>query len=128
MRYAVTSSEMKIYDRNTSEYFGVPSEVLMERASLKVTEHILNWVCDRKCNRKYRTLVVCGVGNNGGDGACIARLLKQQGILVNICVVGDYTKCSDLLLKQLDILKKYGIGTDTFSNIRDNKSESNGIS
>ena len=123
MRYAVTSSEMKIYDRNTSEYFGVPSEVLMERASLKVTEHILNWVCDRKCNRKYRALVVCGVGNNGGDGACIARLLKQQGILVNICVVGDYTKCSDLLLKQLDILKKYGTGTDTFSNIRDNKSE-----
>ncbi len=123
MRYAVTSSEMKIYDRNTSEYFGVPSEVLMERASLKVTEHILKWIDERNRDRKYKALVVCGVGNNGGDGACIARLLKQKGIYVNICVVGDYTKCSDLLLRQLDILKKYGTATDTFSNIRDNKSE-----
>ena len=35
MKYAVTSQEMKIYDRNTSEYFGISSEVLMERASLK---------------------------------------------------------------------------------------------
>ncbi|MCR5556120.1 MAG: NAD(P)H-hydrate dehydratase [Butyrivibrio sp.] len=122
MKYAVTSSEMKIYDRNTSEYFGVPSQVLMERASLKTTEHILKWIKTRNCDRKYKALVVCGVGNNGGDGACIARLLKLQGILVNICIVGDYTRCSDLLLKQLDILGKYGTKTDTFSNIRDNKS------
>ncbi len=122
MKYAVNSQEMKKYDRNTSEYFGIPSEVLMERASLKTVEHILKWTRDRKCERRYKALVICGVGNNGGDGACIARLLLQQNILVNICVVGDYTKCSDLLLKQLSVLKKYGVSTDTFSNIRDNKS------
>ncbi len=122
MKYAVTSQEMKIYDRNTSEYFGVSSEVLMERASLKAVEHILSWIKERHSDRKYKALILCGVGNNGGDGACIARLLKQRGVLVNICVIGDYTKCSDLLLKQLSILNKYGTATDTFSNIRDNKS------
>ncbi len=122
MRYAVTSNEMKTCDRNTSEYFGVPSIVLMERASLKVVEHTLSWIQNRQCNRKYRALVLCGVGNNGGDGACIARLLKQAGVHVNVCVVGDYTKCSELLLKQIAILGKYGVTTDTFSHIRDTKS------
>ena len=122
MKYAVNSTEMKKYDRNTSEYYGISSEVLMERASLKVVSHILDWTCKRASGRKFKALVLCGVGNNGGDGACIARLLKQNGIIPYVCVVGDYTKCSDLLLKQLDILKKYGVSTDTFSHIRDNKS------
>ncbi len=122
MKYAVDSSEMKIYDRNTSEYFGVPSEVLMERASLKVVDNILVWVNERNADRRYKALILCGVGNNGGDGACIARLLRQKGIKVCVCVIGDYTKCSSLLLKQLDILKKYGVLVDTFSHIRDTKS------
>ncbi len=122
MKYAVTGSEMKTCDRNTSEYYGVPTQVLMERASLKVVEHILEWIKRRNCSRKYKALVLCGVGNNGGDGACIGRLLRQAGVHVNVCVVGNYTKCSDLLLKQIDILKKYGVNTDTFSHIRDTKS------
>lgn len=121
MKYAVTSQEMKIYDRNTSEYFGVPGSVLMERASLLVVQHILEHIQGRELDRKARALVICGIGNNGGDGACIARILRQKGILVNVCVIGDYTKASDLLLSQLKILEKYGTTIDTFSNIRDNK-------
>ncbi|WP_029230998.1 bifunctional ADP-dependent NAD(P)H-hydrate dehydratase/NAD(P)H-hydrate epimerase [Butyrivibrio sp. VCB2006] len=122
MRYAVNSQEMKIYDRNTSEIFGVESCVLMERASLKVVENIERWIASRNIERKVRALVIAGVGNNGGDGACIARLLKQKGIIVSICIIGDFTKCTDLLLGQLKILEKYGVAPDTFSNIRDNKS------
>lgn len=125
MRYAVTGSEMKIYDRNTSEYFGVSGEVLMERASLEVVDDILEHIRQRSVNRKYRALVFAGVGNNGGDGACIARILSQRGVLVTLCVVGDMTRASDLILKQLRTAEKYGIVTDTFSNIRDNKSASN---
>ena len=70
MKYAVTSQEMKIYDRNTSEYFGLPSPVLMERASLLVVQHILEYLQDRGLDRRARALIICGVGNNGGDGAC----------------------------------------------------------
>ena len=120
MKYAVTSQEMKIYDRNTSEVFGISSEVLMERASLKVVERIEHWTNERKCDRRYRALVFSGVGNNGGDGAVIARLLKQKGYLVTLVVVGDLTKISDLLLKQLKICEKYGITPDTFSNVTGN--------
>ena len=86
MKYAVTSQEMKIYDRNTSDYFGIPSAVLMERASLLVAGHILEYIKSREFDRKARALVICGTGNNGGDGACIARILRQKGILVNICL------------------------------------------
>jgi NAD(P)H-hydrate epimerase len=123
MKYAVTSQEMKIYDRNTSEHFGVATEVLMERASLAVADVVDEWRSRREAKRTYRVLVMAGVGNNGGDGVCVARLLKQRGYVVNLCVVGDPTKCSDLLLKQLQIAEKYGIHKDTFSNISCNKSE-----
>ena len=122
MRYAVTSNEMKQYDRNTSQVFGVPTEILMERASLGVCEVIDEHVTRKQITRRCRALVFAGVGNNGGDGACVARLLKQRGYAVNLCVVGDPTKCSDLLIKQLKICGAYQIATDTFSNIRDNKS------
>jgi NAD(P)H-hydrate epimerase len=123
MKYAVTSSEMKICDRNTSEYFGIDSAILMERASLKVCDAIDSWKREKNSSRSYSCLVICGIGNNGGDGACVARLLHQRGYRVSICVLGDYTKCSDLLLKQLKILEKYKVTTDTFSHIRDNKTD-----
>lgn len=124
MRYAVSSSEMKQYDRNTSEAFGISTDILMERASLAVCDEIDRYITDKKITRKCRVLVFAGVGNNGGDGACIARLLKQRGYLVNLCIIGDPTKCTDLLIKQLKICASYGITPDTFSNIRDNKSVS----
>ncbi len=122
VKFAVASQEMKIYDRNTSEYFGIPTEVLMERASLAVADAVDDWKNNRGTRRTYRALVLSGVGNNGADGVCVARLLKQRGYVVNVCVVGDPTKCTDLLLKQLQIAEKYGVHQDTFSYIRDNKS------
>ena len=123
MKFAVTSQEMRIYDRNTSEKFGVPTEVLMERASLSVTDVVDEWKSKREARRTYRALVMAGVGNNGGDGVCVGRLLKQRGYAVTLCIVGNPTKCSDLLLMQLKIAEKYGIHKDTFSNITCNKSE-----
>ncbi len=122
MRYAVSSSEMKRYDRNTSEYFGISSEVLMERASLKIADNIDRWKESRNSSRKLRVLVLAGSGNNGGDGVCAGRILSQRGYVVNICLVGDPAKYSDLLISQLKTAEKYGISSDTFSNIRDNKS------
>lgn len=124
MRYAVTSQEMKTYDRNTSEYYGIPTFTLMERASLKVADAACDWALKRNVTRKQNVLVFAGVGNNGGDGVCAARILKQRGFGVTVCVVGDLTKSSDLLLQQLKILEKYGTTTVTFSKIRDNKSYS----
>ncbi len=112
---------MKLCDRNTSEYFGLDSMVLMERASLAVADNVDSFRDERGAVRQYSVLVLAGCGNNGGDGVCAARLLKQRGYKVTLSVLGDMTKASDLLVRQLDIAGRYGIRVDTFSNIRDNK-------
>ena len=120
MKYAVTSQEMKICDRNTSEHFGISTEVLMERASLAIADEIDSWKKSRSADRKYSVLVLAGVGNNGGDGICAGRLLSQRDYDVTICVIGDVAKCSELMLRQMGIAENYGLTRDTFSNIRDN--------
>lgn len=79
MRYLVDSREMKEYDRNTIERYGIPSVVLMERAALAFTDELSRQNMDTK-----RVLVVCGSGNNGGDGYAIARLLWQRGSRVTV--------------------------------------------
>ena len=74
MRYLVNSREMKQYDKTTVETYGIPSMVLMERAALAFTEAVFSRNLDTG-----RVLVVCGGGNNGGDGYAVARLLWQRG-------------------------------------------------
>ena len=72
---------MQAADKYTIEQLGVPSLVLMERAALKVVEAIHEKGIDTS-----RTLVVCGSGNNGGDGFAVARLLTEEGM--DITVIG----------------------------------------
>ena len=96
--------EMKQIDKNTIEVFGVPSLVLMERAALRVVEMIKKEAADAK-----RTLVVCGTGNNGGDGMAVARMLYLEGNEVEVWLIGNPEKCSEETKKQYDILKAYGI-------------------
>lgn len=74
MQYLLNAREMKQIDKNTIEVFGVPSLVLMERAALRVVEMIKKEAADAK-----KTLVVCGTGNNGGDGMAVARMLYLEG-------------------------------------------------
>ena len=93
MQYLLSAREMKQIDKNTIEVFGVPSLVLMERAALCVVEVIKKETADAK-----RTLVVCGTGNNGGDGMAVARMLYLEGNEVEVWLIGNPEKCSDCLL------------------------------
>ncbi len=83
MRYLPTGKWMQMADQYTIQQIGIPSTVLMERAALQVVETIEQ----ENCNLK-NVLVVCGSGNNGGDGFAIARILKQKGIAVGVLFVG----------------------------------------
>lgn len=104
MKYIVTSEEMKRADAYTMNTIGIPSLVLMERAALKTVEalHTEQFCLDK-------VLVVCGVGNNGGDGMAVARLLFLEGVDVTACVVGNREKASDQAAQQLHILEFYGV-------------------
>ncbi|MDE7016941.1 MAG: NAD(P)H-hydrate dehydratase [Lachnospiraceae bacterium] len=104
MEYLVTGTEMKEYDKNTTERLQMPSLVLMERAALVTVEQIKQ----EKGDYKYRVLVVAGCGNNGGDGFAIGRLLLLQGYQVDFVLVGEEEKCSEETACQLAILSQYG--------------------
>ena len=77
MEYLLKSGEMKQMDRAVIEEIGIPSAVLMERAALAATEVLEQYFPLKK------VLVVCGSGNNGGDGFAgpgqAAALKKERG-------------------------------------------------
>lgn len=77
---------MRDVDRLTTERYGIPSIVLMENAARSVVEAIekrLGTVSGRSF------LVLCGRGNNGGDGAAVARLLAEKGAIVRAVLFGQ---------------------------------------
>lgn len=69
----------------TSEEYGVPSLVLMENAAARTVEAI-----EKKFGPAvgHRALIICGKGNNGGDGAAIARQLSAKGGRANLLLLG----------------------------------------
>ncbi len=104
MEIITDSGEMKRCDSNTINEYGVPSLVLMERAALGVVEEI------RKRNlHRGRTLVLCGLGNNGGDGLAAARLLHLGGSRVQVLIPDDEERMSAETRRQYEILKRYGV-------------------
>ena len=104
MEYLVSSSEMKKCDSFIINKMGVPSMVLMERAALSLVEELYDGIFDLS-----KVLLVCGSGNNGGDGFAVARLLYLKGIQVSICFIGDEQDCTFETRQQLKIARNYGI-------------------
>src|SRR5882757_11037638 len=75
---ALTAAEMREVDRLTTERFGIPGLELMEAAGKSVVEVFLEKYKERKAKPPGRVSVLCGKGNNGGDGFVVARLLKGR--------------------------------------------------
>ncbi len=78
---------MREVDRLTTEKYGISSVILMENAA-----HAVVRVIAEKLGGSVRgksVLVLCGKGNNGGDGAAIARILWQMGAKVDALVWGE---------------------------------------
>ena len=80
----VTAAEMREIDRATSEKFGVASLTLMENAGAAVAERVL-----LLHETGQRIVVVCGKGNNGGDGFVAARLLHEKGWPVQVIMLAE---------------------------------------
>ena len=79
-----TAEEMRQIDRRTSEEFGVRSLELMENAGSGVAEFVL-----RRYARAESIGILCGKGNNGGDGWVAARKLHEAGKRVSVVLLAD---------------------------------------
>jgi len=80
----VTADEMREIDRATSQRFGVPSLSLMENAGSAVAEFVV-----ARYPSAERVGVICGKGNNGGDGFVAARKLKAAGKEVRVVLLAE---------------------------------------
>lgn len=85
----VTAAEMREIDRATSERFGVPSLTLMENAGTAVAEFVVSRYPAAK-----RIAVICGKGNNGGDGFVAARKLHTAGRDVRLLLLAEPSELS----------------------------------
>ncbi len=79
----LTADEMRACDRATVERYGVSSLTLMEHAGQAVACFVLREFAEAK-----RITVLCGKGNNGGDGFVAARALRQAGREVRVLLLG----------------------------------------
>jgi NAD(P)H-hydrate epimerase len=82
----LTSSEMQRIDRLTTERYGVPSLTLMENAGRSVVEFMVSRLGPLA---SHQIVVLCGKGNNGGDGLVVARLLREQGFKLRVLLFAD---------------------------------------
>ena len=96
MRYLPTGAQMKQGDQKTITE--------MERAALSVVEMMESEQLDLK-----KVLVVCGSGNNGGDGFAVARLLHLKGYAVDVWFVGKESSMTEETRLQKQIAVHYGV-------------------
>ena len=97
-----TVSGMRAMDRAAIEQFAIPELLLMENAGLSAFS-----VLAQECGVRGKFfLVLCGLGNNGGDGFVVARKIHSEGGLVKVFILGGMDGCTGSARTNLDILRK----------------------
>jgi len=99
----VTGEEMKQIDKIAIEEYGIPEIILMEAAGNAVVEEIEKFIIGC-CNKSIA--IVCGKGNNGGDGFVIARKLLLKGFSVKVYLLAPPESIQGAAKTNLNILKK----------------------
>lgn len=100
MRYLPNGEQMKAADGYTIKELGVPSLVLMERAASACVAYMEEQGLDLS-----NICVVCGSGNNGGDGFAIARMFAKKGLRVTAVMAGNPKHCTEETRYQIELLK-----------------------
>ena len=106
----VTASEMREIDRKAIEEFGVPSLDLMERAGGGAAQVIAAIGLDPE----KPVVILCGKGNNGGDGFVAARHLRQFGADVVCWMMGERDEMTSDALRNLVAAEESGVRIRSF--------------
>jgi len=102
----LNTSQMREADRRTIQDIGIASLVLMENAGRQVVAAIESLYPDLA---ERRVAIVCGKGNNGGDGFVVARTLLQRGLDASVFVIGRVSEIKGDARINLDILGRIGL-------------------
>ncbi len=113
----LTADEMRRVDRRAIEEIGIPSMVLMENASIGVADAVAESFADAET-----VAILCGPGNNGGDGLALARHLDARGYGLRVFLVATGSRKRNTARSsqprgdaaaQLEILRRSGLPVET---------------
>ncbi len=102
----VKGQEMASIDNRTISELGVPGSVLMENAARALCRALVKEI---GANEKPPIVVLCGSGNNGGDGFCIARILSGWGFPVTPVHIGRLQSLKPDARLNYELLEKFGL-------------------
>src|SRR5688572_10742892 len=106
MQKVLTAAQMREVDRLTTEKYGIPSIILMENAAHAVARVITEKLGGSVKGRSI--LILCGKGNNGGDGAALARILWEQGARCFIYLIGKISDSTGDAKLNFEIVQNLG--------------------
>ena len=119
----LTTEDARYIDQEVPKQLGVSLEILMENAGRGIVDALWGqydlFSLDNARSINSFVLFICGTGNNGADGLVAARHLLEQGVPVQIVLVGDTSKCSDLFAVQLKRCEAMGCIIDMFDDFND---------
>jgi NAD(P)H-hydrate epimerase len=102
----VTSQQMKNIDRRAIRGFGIPGPVLMENAASAIMAEMERFFDGLG---GVRVGILCGKGNNGGDGLALARRLSIRGVPVRVALLAPFATVTGEAKVNLSILRKTDI-------------------
>mgnify|MGYP000982812351 FL=1 len=119
----LTTEDARYIDQEVPKQLGVPLDILMENAGRGIVDALWGqydlFSLDNARSINSFVLFICGTGNNGADGLVAARHLMEQGVPVQIVLVGDTSKRSDLFALQLERCEAMGCIIDMYDEFND---------
>lgn len=110
-----TTAEARRLDQVAMEDFGLPETVLMENAGASV----VRLMKDHVSWKEQRVTVICGTGNNGGDGFVIARYAQEAGAWVTVLLMGNEAHMSEASRLYRQVAEKMHIPVIPISNAQE---------
>lgn len=107
IEYILDRESVRAVDRAAVEEYGIPGIVLMENAARGLTDQALQML-DESPSSPPTSLIICGSGNNGGDGYALGRHLHNASVNVVLVHLGEPRAGSDAAINR-EICRKMGL-------------------